>query len=64
MAAMSEEWREKLCHAAAQCSDMSILELIEQIPTERDILCRQLMELVDNFRFDRILELAQLQNDK
>ena len=64
MAAMSEEWREKLCYAAAQCSDMSILELMEEIPTEREVMCRKLMELVDNFRFDRILELAQLPNDK
>ncbi len=59
MATMSEEWIKKLCHAAAQCSDMLILELIEQIPTESDLLSRVLTELVDNFRFDRIMQLAQ-----
>jgi signal transduction histidine kinase/CheY-like chemotaxis protein len=59
MATMSEEWIKQLCHAAAQCSDLLILELIEQIPTESDVLSRALTELVDNFRFDRILELAR-----
>jgi CheY-like chemotaxis protein len=59
IATMSEEWIKQLCYAAAQCSDLLILELIKQIPTESKSLSRALTELVDNFRFDRILELAR-----
>jgi len=56
---MPEEWIEQLRYAAAQCSDILVFTLIEQIPTESKTLSRALTELVDNFRFDRILELAR-----
>lgn len=59
MAEMPLEWVEQLYYAAAQCSDILVDRLIEQIPSENNTLTRALTELVYNFRFDRIMELAK-----
>jgi len=56
---MSTEWVEQLCHAAAQGSDLLIYQLIEQIPQENAALAVALNNLVENFQFDRVTELAQ-----
>jgi two-component system sensor histidine kinase/response regulator len=57
---MSTQWVEQLHHAADQGSDLLICELIEQIPAENAPLAVALTDLVENFRFDLITELAQL----
>ena len=57
---MSTQWVEQLHHAASQGSDLLICELIEQIPAENAPLAVALTDLVENFRFDLITELAQL----
>lgn len=56
---MPPEWIERLHYTASQCSDLLTYELIEQIPPENAQLARKLRELVDNFRFDRIIELTE-----
>ncbi len=56
---MSSEWVEQLHNAAASGSDLLIYELIEQIPTENAALAMALTDLVENFRFDIVTELAQ-----
>lgn len=56
---MSQDWIQQLYHGAAQCSDVLTNELIDQIPPENIQLANELRELVDNFRFDRIMELVQ-----
>ena len=57
--AMSSEWVEKLHNAAASGSDLLIYQLIAQIPPENTALAGALTDLVENFRFDRVTELAQ-----
>ncbi|MDY6805990.1 MAG: PAS domain S-box protein [Cyanobacteriota bacterium] len=59
MAKMPSSWVEELCYAATQCNDSKIFPLLEKISIENVELSRTLTELVDNFRFDRIIELAQ-----
>lgn len=56
---MPTGWVEQLHHAAAQGSDLLICELIEQIPKEHAPLAVALTDLVENFRFDLVTELAQ-----
>jgi hypothetical protein len=57
--AMPDEWLERLYYAASQCSDLLIFKLLEQIPPENTVLVKGLTELVENFRFDRVMELAK-----
>jgi CheY-like chemotaxis protein len=59
---MSVEWRTQLFNAASQCSDLLVVELIEQIPLDQANLVAALQNLVDNFRFDQIVELVQPNN--
>lgn len=56
---MSTQWVEQLYHAASQGSDVLIVQLIEQIPQENAALAMALTDLVEDFRFEKILELAQ-----
>ncbi|MBW4682275.1 MAG: GAF domain-containing protein [Microcoleus vaginatus WJT46-NPBG5] len=56
---MPAHWVQQLYHAASQGSDLLLLQLIEQIPKENAALASALTDLVDNFRFDKIMELSQ-----
>jgi signal transduction histidine kinase/CheY-like chemotaxis protein len=56
---MPTEWVEQLHHAAAQGSDLLIYQLLTQIPKENAPLAVALTDLVENFRFDLVTELAQ-----
>jgi len=56
---MPTEWLQQLHHAAAQGSDLLIYRLLEQIPEENASLAVALTDLVENFRFERVTELAQ-----
>ncbi len=56
---MPTTWVAQLHHAAAQGSDLLLYQLIEQIPKENAPLTVVLTDLVDNFRFDQVMELAQ-----
>jgi PAS domain S-box-containing protein len=55
---MSEDWRFKLAEASKKLDDTCILELIQEIPATETKLITALKDLVDNFRLDIILELA------
>ncbi|HBW57505.1 MAG TPA: hypothetical protein DEF27_06735, partial [Oscillatoriales bacterium UBA8482] len=57
------EWVEQLYHAAAQCSDRLLLQLISQIPSEHEATAQYLNHLVDNFRFDQVMEWAKQPED-
>ncbi|NJN07422.1 MAG: PAS domain S-box protein [Richelia sp. RM1_1_1] len=46
----------QIYHAAAQCSDNLILEIIEQIPDQNTELTTVLKHFAENFQFDKILE--------
>lgn len=56
---MPNTWVERLHYAAAQGSDLLIYQLIEQIPKENAPLTVALTDLVNNFRFEQVMELAQ-----
>ncbi|MGK7877396.1 MAG: response regulator [Xenococcaceae cyanobacterium] len=56
---MPTEWRKQLHYAASIGSDLLILQLIEQIPKEHSSLALALKAIVENFRFDQIIALAQ-----
>ncbi|WP_413164368.1 GAF domain-containing protein [Capilliphycus salinus ALCB114379] len=56
---MPQNWIKQLHYTASQCSDVLTYELIQQIPPENAQLAHKLRELVDNFRFDRIMELSE-----
>ncbi|PAX53111.1 ATP-binding protein [Brunnivagina elsteri] len=55
---MSKDWRIRLVEASKALDDTCILELIQEIPTTETKLIAGLKDLVDNFRLDIILELA------
>jgi two-component system sensor histidine kinase/response regulator len=59
---MPAEWVLQLHKAAAICSDDIVLELVAQIPQEKEgnaSLIAALTDLVDNFLFEKIIELTQ-----
>ncbi|MDB9315041.1 GAF domain-containing protein [Spirulina sp. CS-785/01] len=56
---MPESWRQKTYQAAAQCSDHLIHQLLEEIPEEHKDLKNALLEFVNEFRFDILMELLQ-----
>lgn len=58
LAVMPGTWIEQLHQSAAQCSDRQIQPLIETIPPEYSTLAQALKRLVEEFRFDVILELT------
>ncbi len=56
---MSAEWVVELHNAAALGSDDLVLELIAQIPQENAPLIAALSALVNEFQFEKIIELTQ-----
>jgi CheY-like chemotaxis protein len=58
---MSATWREQLHQAATQVDADLVLQLIRQIPPEHDTLALALAELVNHYRFDRLVAITQPQ---
>jgi two-component system, sensor histidine kinase and response regulator len=56
---MPYTWLTQVYHAAAQCSDDLILQLITQIPEENTLLIQSFTDLAHNFQFEQIMELVQ-----
>jgi signal transduction histidine kinase/CheY-like chemotaxis protein len=52
-------WREQLHQAATQVDGEQIVQLIHQIPAEHASLTVALTEMVNHYRFDRIVALSQ-----
>ncbi|KYC42308.1 hybrid sensor histidine kinase/response regulator [Scytonema hofmannii PCC 7110] len=59
LSVMPAEWIEQLHYAVLCANDEIILQLIEQIPEKEASLAQALTDLVNNFRLDMLLELAQ-----
>ncbi|OUL19973.1 histidine kinase [Nostoc sp. RF31YmG] len=59
---MPPEWLTQLYHAAAQCSDEMILDLLGQISVDNAVLKQFLTDLAHNFQFERIMELIEQVN--
>lgn len=58
LATMPIPWIKALRQAAAQCSDLAIMELVRQIPPDQAELAEKLHQIVHVFQFDRLLELT------
>jgi PAS domain S-box-containing protein len=58
---MPAEWREQLHQAATQVDAEQIVQLVHQIPPEYAILASSITNLVNRYRFDRIIELTRSQ---
>ncbi len=56
---MPADWVEQFYNAVAQGSDTLALELMKAIPPEQSKLIETLTVLLDNYQFDRLMELAQ-----
>jgi signal transduction histidine kinase/CheY-like chemotaxis protein len=59
LAIMSDEWLNELSEAASLIDEQLITQLLQQIPKEHQNLARTIQQEVDNFDFDRIINLAQ-----
>lgn len=57
--AMSELWREQVKLAATQVDAELLFALINQVPPEFEPLTLTLLNLVNNYRFDRIIAFTQ-----
>jgi CheY-like chemotaxis protein len=58
LAVMPDEWIAKLYQATIKCDDNCMLQLLEEIPTEYTNLKTALTDLVDEFEFEKIVELT------
>ncbi|MEL6439360.1 MAG: response regulator [Cyanobacteria bacterium J06621_8] len=56
---MSAEWRSQLYEAAAQVDNQEIFKLLMEIPDEYESLAQGLENLAEQFRCDKIIDLAQ-----
>ncbi len=56
---MPADWVTHLHQEAVTGSDCQIFQLIEQIPSTHALLRRTLMDWVNDFRFDRVIDLIQ-----
>jgi PAS domain S-box-containing protein len=56
---MPPEWRAQLYEEAINCNEEEVFALIEQIPESHVAVKLALAELVNNFRFDALIELTQ-----
>jgi signal transduction histidine kinase/CheY-like chemotaxis protein len=59
LAIMSDEWLEELSEAASLIDEQLISQLLTQIPTEHKTLAKAIQKQMDDFDFDRIMNLAQ-----
>jgi signal transduction histidine kinase/CheY-like chemotaxis protein len=59
LAIMSDEWLNELSEAAALIDKELIAQLLTQIPQENQTLATAIQQQVDNFDFDRLMNLAQ-----
>jgi signal transduction histidine kinase/CheY-like chemotaxis protein len=59
LAIMSDEWLEELSEAAALINNQLIAQLLAEIPQEYQNLAKAIQKQVDDFDFDRIMNLAQ-----
>ena len=56
---MPESWRSQLYNAAAQVDNQEIYKLLEEIPDDYEALARGLADLAEQFRCDKIIDLAK-----
>ena len=57
---LSEPWRMQLYHAALECRDSQVLELVQQMPPAYASLKKALTGLAEGFQFDQILSMLAM----
>ena len=62
LAVMPDTWRSQLYDAAAQVNNQEIFELLHEIPDDYQELARGLADLAEQFRCDKIIDLAKSGN--
>jgi hypothetical protein len=58
---MPREWIEQLYLAANEADEDWIMRLLEEISQEKQPLAIALTDLVKNFRYDKIIDLTQIE---
>jgi two-component system sensor histidine kinase/response regulator len=61
---MSAEWRSQMQQAALVGRDRQMLDLIQAIPESHASVAKAFTQMVENFEFDRIVELMTPQTDQ
>jgi signal transduction histidine kinase/DNA-binding response OmpR family regulator len=56
---MPKQWLSELAEAAVLINERQITELLQQIPESHQALAKAIQKEVDNFDFDRLMNLAQ-----
>jgi len=56
---MPDDWIAQLHHAASKCSQRQTLALIAQIPTTHSDIAETITDLVNEFRFETIVQLSR-----
>ena len=56
---MPEQWRSQLYDAAAKVDNQEIYQLLSEIPDEYESLAKGLADLAEQFRCDKIIDLAK-----
>jgi signal transduction histidine kinase/CheY-like chemotaxis protein len=59
LAVMPNEWVQQIYQAATSGNDERIIQLLDEIPKEHFALTKILRKLTDDFRFDKIIEIAK-----
>ena len=59
LAVMPNQWRSQLYDAAAKVDNQEIFELLAEIPEEYESLAKGLADLAEQFRCDKIIDLAK-----
>ncbi len=59
LTAMSPQWCDQLYEAALCAREQRLFSLIDQIPPEHTPLANALVDLVNNFRYDKIMDLIK-----
>ena len=59
LAVMPEQWRSQLYEAASQVDNQEIFQLLSEIPDDYQSLAKGLADLAEQFRCDRIIDLAK-----
>ncbi|RMH74736.1 MAG: response regulator [Cyanobacteria bacterium J007] len=54
---MPSPWLQKLYEASCECNDLKVIELLHDLPPEREKLAIALTGLAENFEFHKILDL-------
>ncbi|HEY9771791.1 MAG TPA: response regulator [Coleofasciculaceae cyanobacterium] len=59
LSVMPSHWRSQLYEAAAQVDNQEIFQLLTEIPDEYESLAKRLEDLAEQFRCDKIIDLAK-----